>query len=784
MPSSPLPVERWEDIIDALAAAHEFESVAVCARLASVRHALECTPQLRGLVASVHLHILPAPRQDSALFNSAPVVLLPYLPCVESWRFEAFWAPFSMPRFRWFSRFSMACFGQYSSIKTLDIKEVQLATPLHLHRLVACFPKLQVLRLAAVKFEQIAEEFPLLSSCRLSIASLRELREDLHVGQQLQPLYQASSTTLTHLTLPCYRLRSHSEDAFTVCGLVEYDFHHYLTDVGEMTRLRYLSLRCDRRKTVLSSCIDAVDNVNTLLRHGLPSSLLAFEVVYPEACCPPQEGYANISASSLAAQLAEDLGPLRKIGATCIFEDVKENHVEGCTSVVQQAFLPLHSLNLLRVFRTFTCQSLAPLRWWVELTHFIDPPVKGFHGHTGYVERLVLSPSGAWAASVARCNPFGWSFNFIIWNTESQKPALQQSYDDFSVDVFSVTFAPTETLCACTTPSSEVDIFRLPSRSEVAAGQRVRKVGCFKVGDDDHIGHAWRPDGTQLVALTRLGRLEVWDTVTLTLVQSFSSPSHILPQVIRIQHHAMYDTSFIKISDDGHFVLRVSMLTLKDGTNRRCILVHDLVTGVCHSPFSSPDAPTPRWFTPVIQAVLRRDPARPHVQQVAVVREDAPIVMLADAATDSSLGGPVSLVLDVEPTQPSRRILFDISAHGNRVLHTHGTTVSTTYSVFDVGTGRTVASVSFKNALQGNRRGVLSPDGRHGVLLALSYVRYKMWLWHVDEGTLHRIQGTMGCREWTTASFSGDGATLGLGYPDGTVSFHNVQDIVRGQAYC
>ncbi|KAH9928031.1 uncharacterized protein BXZ73DRAFT_102536 [Epithele typhae] len=610
MPSPPLPVEIWEDTIDALAAAHEFESVAVCARvctqwlprsrlniwhevylntidqLASVRHALECTPQLRGIVHSVHLHLMRGQRQDPALFNSAPVVLLPYLPYVEVWTFEAFWA-FGVPGFRSFSRFSMACFRQYSSIKTLEIKGVQLATPLHLYRLVASFPKLQVLRLASIMWGKNADD-PALPSSRMSIASLQELKS----------------------------------------------------------------------------------------------------------------------------------------------------------------------------------------------LYYSDPPVKRFHGHTGYVERLVISPSGVWAASVGICNSSGWSFNFIIWNTESEKLVLERWYDTYGVNLFLVSFAPTEALCAWRRPSHGVDIFRLPSQSEVAAGQRVRKVGCIKVGGHHHyVDHTWRPDGTQLVVLTLFGSLEVWDAVTLTLVQSFPSPSHILP--IRINNDPTYDPSFIRISNDDRFVLHVCTFTPMPGPRQRCILVHDLVTGVCHSPFPSPDAPTPFCFEPVIQAVLRRDPARPHVQQVVVVRDDAPIVMLADVGTDSSLGGPVSLTLDIEPTQPHRGLLFQVSANGHRVLHTHDTALCTTYSVFDVGTGLAVSSVSFKNALQGYRRGVLSPDGRHVVLLALSY--HKMWLWHVDDGTLHRIQGTMGCREWTAAEFSGDGATLGLGYSDGTVSFHIVQDIVRGQ---
>ncbi|KAH9928027.1 uncharacterized protein BXZ73DRAFT_102532 [Epithele typhae] len=592
MPSPALPVERCEDIIDALAAAHEFESVAVCARvctqwlprsrlniwrelylntidqLASVRYALEHTPQLRGIVHSVHLHLLPGQRQDPALFNSAPVVLLPYLRHVEVWRLEAFWAPFNMPRFRSFSRFSMACFRQYPSIKTLDIKKV--------------------LRLASVTHDRDAEEHALLSS-RRSIASLRELKA--------------------------------------------------------------------------------------------------------------------------------------------------------------------------------------------------NPPVKRLYGHIDNVERLILSPSGAWAASVGICISSGWMFNCIIWNTESEKPVLERWYDTYGVKLFLVSFGPTEALCAWRRPSHGVDIFRLPSQSEVAEGQRVRKVGCFKVDDDhDRRDHVWRPDGTQLVVLTLFGSLEVWDAITLTLVQSFPSPTHILPRVGDFDIDFEDDPSSIQISNDGRFVLHVCKFTSKAGTRQRCILVHDLVTGACHSPFPSPDAPTPFCFEPVIQAVLRRDPARPHVQQVVVVRDDAPIVMLADVGTESSLGGPVSLTLDIEPTQLSRGLLFHVSANGHRVLHTHGTAVSTTYSVFDVGTGRTVASVSFKNALQGDRHGVLSPDGRHGVLLTLSYGSHKMWLWNVDEGTLHRIQGTMGCREWAVAEFSGDGAMLGLGYSDGTVSFHKVQDIVRGQA--
>ncbi|KAH9928029.1 WD40-repeat-containing domain protein [Epithele typhae] len=768
MPSSPpVPVEIWEAVVDVLGAGHEFESVAVCARvctqwlprsrlhiwrevylntidqLASVRHALECTPQLRGLVASVHLHLFPAPMHDPALFNSAPVVLLPYLPCVEVWRFEVFWA-FGMPGFRAFSRFPGACFRKCSSIKTLELKNVHLPSPLHLYRLVACFPKLQNLRLAAVKF---TDELALPGS-RTSIASLQELKmEDLYMKEQehLRPLHQTSATTLTRLTLPCAWLPSR--------------------DIGEMTRLQYLALRCDRQKPVLSSCIIAAEKVNIFLCHGLPSSLITFEVVYPEAICPPQKELDDVNRqeSEPAARLVEDLGRLRKIGATCIFEDVKENHVDRCTSVVEQAFLSLHSSNLLRVFRTFT-----------------HPPVKRLYGHTDNVERLVLSPSGAWAASISRCKSPGWSASIIIWNTESEKLVFEQWYNVSGFKAISISFASTEALCACTNPSSGVDLFRLPSRSDVAAGQRLRKVGCFKVGhDDDHVDHAWRPDGTQLVVLTRLGSLEVWDAITLALVQSFPSPRRILqPRVIDF----VDDPSSIQISNDGRFVLHVCKFTPKPGKRHRCIFVHDLVTGICHSPFPSPDAPATLWFAPITHVVLRSDPARPHVQQVVVVRDDAPIVMLADVGTDSSLGGPVSLTLDIEPTQPHRGLLFHVSANGHRVLHTHGTAVSTTYSVFDVGTGRPVATVLFRNALQGNRRGMLSPDGRHGVLLASSYGRYKMWLWHVDEGTLHRIQGTMGCREWTAAEFSGDGATLGLGYSDGTVSFHIVQDVVRGQA--
>ncbi|KAH9928037.1 uncharacterized protein BXZ73DRAFT_102542 [Epithele typhae] len=581
MPSPPLPVEIWDTIIDVLGAEYEYESVAVCARvctqwlprsrlniwrelylstmdqLASVHHALERTPQLRGLVHSVHLHLLPAPggRQDPALFNSAPVVLLPYLTGVEVWRFEAFRAKSGVPGFRSFSRFSMACFRRYPSIKTLELNNV--------------------LRLASVRCERDAEELALLSS-RRSIASLQELK------------------------------------------------------MGDL---------------------------------------------------------------------------------------------------------------------------------------------------------LVLSPSGVWAVSVGGCNSPSWIFDLIIWNTESEKPVLEQWYGVVGVKMFSISFAPTEALCACTSPFGGVDIFRLLSRSEVAEGQRVRKVGCIKVGDHHHhVDHTWRPDGTQLVMLTRFGSLEVWDAVTLTLVQSFPSPSHILP--IRINNDPTYDPSFIRISNDGRLVLRVCTCTSKAGTRHRCILVHDLVTGICHSPFPSPDAPTPLCFEPVTEAVLRRDPTRPHIHQAVVLPDDSPVIMLADATTDSSLEGPgpaLSLTLDVEPTRSSRGLLFHVSAHGHRVLHTHGTVVSTTYSVFDVGTGQTVASVSFKNALQGNHHGVLSPDGKHGVLLALSHGRHRMWLWHVDEGTLHRIQGTKGHRGWTVASFSGDGATLGLGYSDGTVSFHNVQDVVRGQ---
>ena len=165
-----VPIEIAEDILDELDGFREYAAIRVCARvckkwlirsqvllwhtliienpgqLHSLRTVLQRTPGLGLLVVNVMIHTVEYGLRSYKIHDTAPLVLLSYLPRVRTWDIQyssyAQLRPFSQ------SPASLACLSQYAGIREVNIDMVAESFPLPatLFHILAQFKSLEVLR--------------------------------------------------------------------------------------------------------------------------------------------------------------------------------------------------------------------------------------------------------------------------------------------------------------------------------------------------------------------------------------------------------------------------------------------------------------------------------------------------------------------------------------------------------------------------------------------------------------------------------------------------------------
>ncbi|KAH9933577.1 uncharacterized protein BXZ73DRAFT_100961 [Epithele typhae] len=411
----------------------------------------------------------------------APVVLLPYLAHIDTWEIKSCRDVFPPA--------VLACFRQYTAVKTLVITRSQFLTPLHVYRLAHAFPALHSLELLGVECKALSPDRALISirTCgRLSHLKLyNNLKsEDPHQLPQLFEVLSGSRSTLTHLELS-----------------LEWLFVEGLT-LASCTSLEHLSVTVAEDDDLeLFSDTAELQALNMLMCLGLPKSLQALEITLDKSLTW-LFGFEGSSDQQTVlrnfTRLVTEHIFLGTNGVKIIVRDSTQNLVNTWRASLERTFASLHKLKLLQVDFVHS-EGFSP-----EL-----------YGHPTEVEHLTISRDGR-------------------------------------SDVNTLAFSPSNTRLFGRL-RSQIVVFCLPHVEQEGHGSdsEPRETGIIEDPEGgDIVASSWSPDSAQILALMSDSALDlhVWDVEDLTLLRLIRCtpiPSHGNFRMSTNSHYAL-----ILLADD------------------------------------------------------------------------------------------------------------------------------------------------------------------------------------------------------------------------------------------
>ncbi|KAH9933587.1 uncharacterized protein BXZ73DRAFT_77212 [Epithele typhae] len=427
--------------------------------LHSICETLQRLPELCLWVRTVRLRLS---KEKSAPWV-APVVLLPYLAHINTWEIESCRSAFPPSL--------LACFRQYTAVKTLVVVDSEFPTPLHAYRLAHAFPALQSLELFRVYCKAPSPDQALIS------IRTRGRLSHLKLDGGYQPGFRPINwSTLTHLELSLKWL--------IVEGLT-------LEDCTSLERLSVEVAESDESEVFSKPAW--LQRMNTLMDPGLPESLQALEITLDASMAHiiGSEGSSDqLTALHDFTQLVKDHRFLGTKGVKIIVRDSMRNFVNLWRYAIVQP-------------------SLNPSK-------FTEGCFPELFGHSTKVEHLTISRDGRWAASMGAPKKERQSIN--IWDIRAGGQltlqhlfcTLPQGGLDTRLD-----FSPSNTRLFARFCNLIATFYLPPIDKKGDSGsdsERPQQTGIIEPFEGEAIiASGWSPDSSRIIALMSSMTLHVWD---------------------------------------------------------------------------------------------------------------------------------------------------------------------------------------------------------------------------------------------------------------------------------
>ncbi|KAH9938873.1 uncharacterized protein BXZ73DRAFT_99934 [Epithele typhae] len=491
----------------------------------------------------------------------------------------------------------------------------------------------------------------------------------------------------------------------------------------------------------------------------------------------------------LEASLGSDVDPPKTLPIVAIMTIIQQltqrprrNQMPRWTALLEIVFSPLLERGLLHI---------APPDYSTGAAERISE-----YGHIREPDRVVLSPSGRWAASTL-WNPTWEPSNTtvsecIVWDSQTGKShpshwyCLADSPLSYPASPSPFAFCPTETHWAIAS-LHDITVFPLPvETASTSPTDHSQPVGRIDLHLDVLVMRlCWSRDGSQIFAQDVAAKIHIYDALAFTHLRTLSPPpiytatsgEHVPEGLDYIRRPGI-----LALSADERYLLSNVALS-SSSTQSNPIYVWTLADGSCESHFLGyHDSAISGTDTQFYATAIRQhsSPELEHPPHVVTICRNGTLLTAAVGSPDGvTTIRPAGLPADLQSIQDA-----SFSSDGMRVLFL-GAKGTPYFLVVDTLTGATIASLDcghYPSLFSGVLTiGVLSGDGQ---VVAIGDERLEpwlqqrpeWWLWRLEDGTLRKAVGHEDGRFVRKCALSRDGSVAGFGTTGGDVFFRNVGD--------